>query len=67
MAWLGSPEPPVDDDLVDEVGDEVRCHTVRLLEVTWCVVVEVVIVVVDEFPLPIFTLPLPLLLAPLLE
>jgi len=38
MAWLGSPEPPVDDDLVDEVGDEVRCHTVRLLEVTWCVV-----------------------------
>lgn len=65
MALLGSAEPP-DDDLVDEVGELVRCQTVRLLEVTWWVVLEVVVVVVtvDE---PCFTLPLPLLLAPLLE
>lgn len=37
MVVPGSPEPPVDDDLVDEVGELVKCHTVRLLEVTWWV------------------------------
>lgn len=65
MALLWSTEP--DDDFVDDVGELVRCQTVRLLVACCCCCIVVVVVVVVAVLFFCITLPLPLLLAPLLE